>query len=73
VGRTLAELGLGPGGRWEVAVLLIRREKEVIVGPDRMEVVRPDDIIIVSGSDVHLEQLLTEARKSPKEDDEEDQ
>jgi trk system potassium uptake protein len=73
VGRTLAELGLGPGGRWEVAVLLIRREREVIVGPDRMEVVRPDDIIIVSGSDVHLEQLLTEARKAPKADDEEDQ
>ncbi len=55
-----------------MAVLLIRREREVIVGPDRMEVVRPDDIIIVSGSDVHLEQLLTEARKAPKEDDEED-
>jgi trk system potassium uptake protein TrkA len=72
VGRTLAELGLGPGGKWEVAALLIRREREVIVGPDRMEVVRPDDIIIVSGTDVHLEELLTEARKAPKADDEED-
>src|SRR4030042_396852 len=72
VGRTLAELGLGPGGRWEVAMLLIRREREVIVSPDRMEVVRPDDILIVSGSDVHLEQLMTEARKAAKEDDEED-
>lgn len=72
VGRTLAELGLGPGGRWEVAVLLIRREREVIVSPDRMEVVRPDDILIVSGSDVNLEQLMTEARKTPKVEDEEE-
>ncbi|MBM4444159.1 MAG: TrkA family potassium uptake protein [Chloroflexi bacterium] len=72
VGRTLSELGLGPQGRWEVAVLLIRREREVIIGPDRMEVVRPDDILIVSGSDVHLEQLMAEARKSAREEDEEE-
>lgn len=72
LGRTLSELGLGPGGRWEVAVLLIRREREVIVSPDPMEVVRADDILIVSGSDVNLEQLLTEARKAPKVEDEEE-
>jgi trk system potassium uptake protein TrkA len=53
-------------------MFLIRREREVIVGPDRMEVVRPDDVIIVSGTDMHLEELLTEARKAPKADDEED-
>lgn len=72
VGRTLSELGLGPDGKWEVAVLLIRREREVIVSPDRMEVVRPDDVLIVSGSDVHLEQLLIEARKAAKAEDEEE-
>src|SRR4030042_255983 len=72
VGRTLYELGLGPEGRWEVAVLLIKREKEIIVSPDRMEVVSPGDILVVSGRDVHLEQLLAEARKPRKLEDEEE-
>jgi trk system potassium uptake protein TrkA len=72
VGRTLHELGLGPEGQWEVAVLLIKREKEIIVSPDRMEVVSPGDILIVSGNDVRLEQLLAEARKPRKLDDEEE-
>jgi trk system potassium uptake protein len=72
VGRTLYELGLGPEGRWEVAVLLIKREKEIIVSPDRMEVVRPGDILVVSGRDVHMEQLLAEARKPRKLEDQEE-
>jgi trk system potassium uptake protein TrkA len=72
VGRTLYELGLGPEGRWEVAVLLIKREKEIIVSPDRMEVVSPGDILVVSGRDVHLEQLLADARKPRKLEDEEE-
>ena len=72
VGRTLYELGLGPEGQWEVAVLLIKREREIIVSPDRMEVVSPGDILIVSGNDVRLEELLAEARKPRKVEDEEE-
>jgi len=69
VGRTLSELGLGPEGKWEVAVLLIQREREIVVSPDRMEVIKPDDVLIVSGNDSRLEQLLTEARKSIREEE----
>jgi len=72
VGRTLSELGLGPEGKWEVAVLLLQREREIIVSPDRMEVIRLDDVLIVSGNDSRLEQLLTEARKPIREEEEED-
>jgi trk system potassium uptake protein TrkA len=72
VGRTLSELGLGPEGKWEVAVLLLQREREIIVSPDRMEVVKPDDVLIVSGNDSRLEQLLTEARKPIREEEEEE-
>jgi len=61
VGKTLAELELGRGGRWDVAVLLIKREKEVVVTPDRSEVVKQGDVLILSGNDDKLEQLLTEA------------
>jgi len=63
VGKTVADIGLGRGGKWNVALLLIRRDKEVIVTPDRTESVKPNDILIVSGNDDKLEQLLGAARK----------
>ena len=72
VGRTLSELGLGPEGKWEVAVLLLQREREIVVSPDRMEVIKPDDVLIVSGNDSRLEQLLTEARRPVREEEEDE-
>jgi trk system potassium uptake protein TrkA len=72
VGRTLSELGLGPEGKWEVAVLLLQREREIIVSPDRMAVIKLDAGLIVSGNDSRLEQLLTEARKPIREAEEEE-
>jgi trk system potassium uptake protein TrkA len=68
IGKTLSELGLGHKGRWEIAVLLIQRKNEVIVTPDRTEIVKPDDILVVAGSDDKLEQLLTEAKKNNKDE-----
>jgi trk/ktr system potassium uptake protein len=67
VGKSLSDLGLGRGGRWGLAVLLIQRGKEVIVTPDRAEVVRLGDVLIVSGSDEKLEQFMAETKK-PKEE-----
>ena len=64
VGKSLSELGLGRGGKWGLAVLLIQRGKEVIVTPDRAELVKQDDVLIVSGIDDKLEQFLTEAKKN---------
>ncbi len=72
VGRTLSELGLGREGKWGVAILIIQREREVIVTPDRMEVIRADDVLVVSGSDLRIEQMLTEARRIRREEEEED-
>jgi len=63
VGKTLSELELGRTGKWGVAVLLLQREKEVVVTPDRSEIVKQGDVLIVSGSDDKLEELLSEARK----------
>jgi len=62
VGKTLSELELGRTGKWGITVLLIQRENEVIVTPDRTEVIKANDIIIVAGSDEKLGQLLTEAK-----------
>jgi len=63
VGKTLSELELGRTGKWGITVLLIQRKNEVIVTPDRTEIVKADDIMIVSGSDEKLGQLLTESKK----------
>jgi len=71
VGKTLSELEFGRGAKWGLAVLLIRRGNGVIVTPDRTEVVREGDILIVSGSDDKLEQFLHEAKKNEKERKEE--
>ena len=69
VGKKLSELGFGPKGRWEVAVLLIQREQEVIVTPGQREVVKPGDVLVVAGNDDKLEGLLEEARKNHKEEE----
>ena len=73
IGRTLSELGLGREGKWGIAVLIIQREREIIVTPDRMEVVRADDTIVVSGNDGKIEQMLTEARKIKRGEEEEEE
>jgi trk/ktr system potassium uptake protein len=66
VGKTLSQLELGRRGRWKVAVLLIKREKEVIVMPELEEVVQPDDVLLLSGNDDNLERALAEAEQNNK-------
>jgi trk system potassium uptake protein TrkA len=60
VGQKLSELGFGPKGKWEVAVLILQREKEIMVNPSLKEVIEPDDILIVAGNHDKLEKLLFE-------------
>lgn len=63
VGKPLSDLELGRSGKWGVAVLLILHDKEIVVYPDRSEVVKKDDVLILAGYDDKLEKLLTEAPK----------
>ena len=67
VGKSLSDIGLGRGGRWGLAVLLIQRGKEVIVTPDRAEIVRQGDVMILAGSDDKLEQFMAEIKKHKDE------
>jgi trk system potassium uptake protein TrkA len=62
-GNTLTDLDLGSTGKWEVAALLIQRENEVIVTPDKGEVLQLDDILVMSGSDDKLVKMLTDFRE----------
>jgi K+/H+ antiporter YhaU regulatory subunit KhtT len=68
VGEKLSELGFGPKGKWEVVVVLIKREEEIIVNPGQREVIKPDDVLILSGSDDKIEKLLAEAKKAKTEE-----
>jgi trk/ktr system potassium uptake protein len=68
VGEKLSELAFGSKGKWEVAVLLIQRNNEVIVTPTSGEVIKPDDVLIVAGNDDKIEKLLSEVKKNKRGD-----
>jgi trk system potassium uptake protein TrkA len=61
VGKTLADLGVGPRGRFGVAVLLIQRGKEVIVTPRESETIATGDVLVISGNDDKLGEFLAKA------------
>lgn len=62
VGKKLSEVGFGPNGKREVAVLMLQHKNEVTVAPDLDETVKEGDILVVSGEDDKIERLLEEAR-----------
>jgi trk system potassium uptake protein len=62
--RTLSELEFGRTGKWRIAVLLVQRQKEITATPAPNHIVLEGDVLIVSGTDDDLEQLLKAARKS---------
>ena len=68
VGERLPDLGFGPKGKWEVAVVLIQREKEIIVTPSQQEVIRVGDVLVVAGNNDNLEKLLLAAKNHAYEE-----
>ena len=69
VGSTLVQLGFGPSGKAEIAVLLIQRGEDVLIAPDMGEKVEVGDVLILSGRDDALERQLSEVRKQHPEGD----
>jgi trk system potassium uptake protein len=67
-GQKLSALGFGPKGKWEVALLLIQRGKEIIVTPGQGETIEDGDVLIAAGKDDRIEKLLAEAKKNKKEE-----
>jgi len=68
VGEKLTDLGFGPKGKWEVAIVLIQREKEIIVSPSQQETIQEGDVLVVAGNNDNLEKLLQAAKKTSEED-----
>jgi trk system potassium uptake protein TrkA len=63
IGQTLSDIGFGSKGKLGIATLLIQRGGEVIVTPSQNEVVKPKDILIVSGNDDKLSDFLYITKK----------
>jgi trk system potassium uptake protein TrkA len=61
VGQSLSDLGVGPRGRFGVAMLLIQRGKEVIVTPRESETIAAGDVLVISGNDDKLGEFLAKA------------
>ena len=58
VDKTLKELGFsGPRDKYGLAVLAVRRGREVTLNPDTEETLRRDDVLILAGRDELLEGL----------------
>ncbi|MBI2866542.1 MAG: TrkA family potassium uptake protein [Chloroflexi bacterium] len=57
VGQTLVDLRLGSRHKFAVTVLAIRRERDLILMPDRSERVKDGDILVVAGKDDQVEAL----------------
>ena len=63
VNEKLSDVGFGQGGKWEIAVILIQRDKEILISPIPKEVIQANDILILAGSDDKIEKLLVDAKK----------
>jgi trk system potassium uptake protein TrkA len=63
VGKSISEIGLSPKGKWQVAVLLIQHKNEIIINPVQSEVIKPDDLLILSGNDDNLTKSLASLKK----------
>jgi trk system potassium uptake protein len=64
VGKTLSETGLGHHGRSDVVVLLLQRKRDVFISPSGTEVLRPEDVLVISGNRDKLEEYLSQFQKS---------
>jgi len=62
-GKSVREIGFGPKGELEIALLLLQRNNEVIVNPENKEIINEDDMLIISGNDENLENLLHQNEK----------
>jgi trk system potassium uptake protein TrkA len=65
-GQSISELGLGRTGKLGLAVLMILRGKEITITPDRTEIIKQDDVLIVAGSDDKLQHFLSETKSNRK-------
>jgi trk system potassium uptake protein TrkA len=70
VDERLSDLELGRGGSFDIAVLLIQRQRELIFNPPLMDVFKDGDVVILSGTDDSIDKWLKQI-KTPIEEEKE--
>jgi trk system potassium uptake protein len=65
-GKTLSEAGFGHHGKWEVITLLLQRKQDIIISPSGVEIIKPEDVLVVSGSWDKLEWLSAQIQHTPE-------
>jgi trk system potassium uptake protein TrkA len=69
IGKTLEDLGIGPGTKIGAEVLMIQREKESILNPGQKEVITQNDVLVIVGNNSDIDRLLAKDEKSETKDD----
>jgi trk system potassium uptake protein len=64
IGKPISDVGFGHAGRLDVIVLLLQRAQDIIISPRTTEQIRPDDVLVVSGSWDKLEELFSQIQKT---------
>jgi trk system potassium uptake protein len=64
-GKSLSEAGFGHHGKWEVILLLLQRKQEIIINPSGTEIIKPEDVLVVSGSWDKLERVFAQIQRTP--------
>jgi trk system potassium uptake protein len=67
IGKTLADLGLGPETKSGATVLMIQRGKEGILNPTSDEVISHIDVLIIAGNTSDIDKALEKADKAEEE------
>jgi trk system potassium uptake protein len=63
VGKSLSEAGFSQRGRLEVIVLIMQRKQDIFINPSPTEIIKSDDVLIVSGNWDKLEELFSHLKK----------
>jgi trk system potassium uptake protein TrkA len=63
VGQSLSDIGFGHHGTLSVIPLLLQRKEEILVNPSGGELIKTEDVLIVSGNWDKLEDLFAHVKK----------
>jgi trk system potassium uptake protein TrkA len=64
IGQSLSDIGFGHHGMLSVIPLLLQRKEEIIVNPSGGELIKAEDVLIVSGNWDKLEDLFAHVKKA---------
>jgi uncharacterized protein with PhoU and TrkA domain len=68
--HTYNQLELGRASSFDIAVLIIQRQRELIFNPPLMDVFKDGEVVILSGTDDNIDKWLKQTKTPEKENEE---